>query len=112
MIICYTKWLNNQINDNLLNIGMELLKEDFRSNTYFDKLLINRVEHQVLTEIYRSYENKEEFNRTNYYINEIKNIINHEGVEKAIQFLENIEPLELREKIAKGELAVEEEFLP
>ena len=77
-----------------------LLKEDFRSNTYFDKLLINRVEHQVLTEIYRSYENKEEFNRTNYYINEIKNIINHEGVEKAIQFLDNIEPLELREKIA------------
>ena len=77
-----------------------ILKEDFKSNTYFDKLLINRVEHQVLTEIYRSYEDKEKFNQTNYYINKIKNIINHEGVEQAIKFLESIEPLDLREKIA------------
>ena len=44
-----------------------MLKEDFKSNTYFNKLLIN---------IYNSYKNKEHFDQTTFYIKEIKNILN------------------------------------
>ena len=52
-----------------------ILKEDFKSNTYFNKLLINRVEHQILCNIYNSYKNKEHFDQTTFYIKEIKNIL-------------------------------------
>ena len=43
-----------------------MLKEDFKSNTYFNKLLIN---------ICNSYKNKEHFDQTTFYIKEIKNIL-------------------------------------
>ena len=77
-----------------------LPKDEFKPNTHFQKLLINRVEHQILTNIYNSYENKEKFKQTYYYINEIKKKITHESVEEAIKFLDNIEPMELRAKVA------------
>ena len=74
-------------------------KEDYRSNTYFEKLLINRVEKQILTDIYNEYENKKKFEQTYYYIDKIKNIINKKGVEEAIKYLDTIEPLELRIRV-------------
>jgi len=99
---------NNNINNNNFNKNkiikfrefIPIPKDDFKTNTYFEKLLINRVEHQVLTNIYNTYENKETFGQTYYYINEIKNIITHKGVEEAIKYLDDIEPMELRAKIA------------
>jgi len=97
---------NNNINNFNKNKNIKfreftpIPKEDFRTNTYFEKLLINRVEHQILTNIYNTYENKETFGQTYYYINEIKNIITRKGVEEAIKYLDNIEPMELRAKIA------------
>lgn len=77
-----------------------MFKGDFKNNTYFEKLLINRVEHQILTDIYNTYEDKQQFNQTNYYINEIKKKIIHESVEEAMKYLDTIEPMELRTKIA------------
>ena len=53
-----------------------MLKEDFKSNTYFNKLLINRVKHQILSNIYNSYKNKEHFDQITFYIKGIKNILN------------------------------------
>ena len=91
----------NKNNKNLkLKEFVPIQKEDFKTNTYFEKLLINRVEHQVLTNIYNTYENKEKFDQTYYHINAIKNIIIHQGVEEAIKYLDNIEPLDLRTKVA------------
>ena len=97
---------NKNKNKNFNNIKTKefipMPKDDFKANTYFKKLLINRVEHQILTDIYNSYdeEDKLKFEQTNYYISELKKLITYHGVDKAIQFLNNIEPMELRTKIA------------
>ena len=98
--------LNKNKNKNFNNIKIKefipMPKDDFKANTYFKKLLINRVEHQILTDIYNSYdeEDKYKFEQTNYYISELKKLITYQGVDHAIQFLNNIEPMELRTKIA------------
>ena len=76
-----------------------LPKDQYRDNKSFQKLLFNRLEKQILTDIYDEYENKEEFEETYYYLDNIKNILCQKGVEEAINYLNNIEPMSLREKI-------------
>ena len=58
----------------VIDSSIILPKDDFKANTYFKKLLINRVEHQILTDIYNSYdeEDKLKFEQTNYYISDKK----------------------------------------
>ena len=76
-----------------------LPKNKYRNNNIFHKLLINRLEKQILTDIYDEYQNKEDFDETYYHIDNIKNILNQKGVEEGINYLNTIEPMSLREKI-------------
>ena len=76
-----------------------LPKDKYRDNRVFHKLLINRLEKQILTDIYNEYQNKEDFEETYYYIEKIKYLINEKGVEDAMKYLETIEPISLRTKI-------------
>jgi hypothetical protein len=76
-----------------------LPKDKYRDNNSFQKLLMNRLEKQILTDIYDDYQNKEEFEETYSHIENIKNILNRKNVEKAINYLNSIEPMSLREKI-------------
>jgi hypothetical protein len=76
-----------------------LPKEKYRDNNSFQKLLINRLEKQILTDIYDEYNNKEEFDETFYHIENIKNILNQKSIEEAIKCLNSIENVRLREKI-------------
>ena len=100
--INFNKNKNRNFNNIKTKEFIPMPKDDFKANTYFKKLLINRVEHQILTDIDNSYdeENKYKFEQTNYYISELKKLITYQGVDKAIQYLNNIEPMELRTKIA------------
>ena len=100
--------MNNKINNkkkqnNKIHIKTKrfipLQKEEYRTNVYFEKLLINRVEKQILTDIYNEYEIKSNFEQTYYYIDKIKQIITKKGVEEAIKFLNTIENLELRKRV-------------
>lgn len=90
----------NKIKKNKTRDFIPMPKEEMKMNKYFDKLLINRVEHQILTNIYDTYEDKSLFPQTYYHINEIKKLITFNGVEDAMKYLEDIEPLELRKKVA------------
>ena len=81
--------MNNKLNNkksqnNKINIKTKrfipLQKEEYRTNVYFEKLLINRVEKQILTDIYNEYEIKSNFEQTYYYIDKIKQIITNKGV--------------------------------
>lgn len=76
-----------------------LPKEKYRNNNIFHKLLINRLEQQILTGIYDGYQNKNDFDETFYHIEKIKYLINNKGVEEAMKYMESIEPLSLRTKI-------------
>ena len=100
--------MNNKLNNkksqnNKIHIKTKrfipLQKEEYRTNVYFEKLLINRVEKQILTDIYNEYEIKSNFDQTYYYIDKIKQIITKKGVEEAIKFLNTIENLELRKRV-------------
>ena len=81
-------------------VFIPIKQNNFRANKFYDKLLINRVEHQILTNIYNSYEDKSKFNTTYNYITKLRNVIINQGVKEAIKYLDNIEPIELRNKIA------------
>ena len=71
-----------------------MLKEDFKSNTYFNKLLINRIE-------YRQFLQKQgTFRSNNFLYKRNKKYIKHQIVNEAIKYLDNIQPLELSAKIA------------
>ena len=93
---------NKDQNNNVMNKRKKfspLPKNKYRNNNIFHKLLINRLEKQILTDIYDEYQNKEDFDETYYHIENIKNILNQKGVEEAISYLNTIEPISLREKI-------------
>ena len=96
--ISYGKF--NHKNNSKLKEFIPINKANYKNNSHYQKLLINRVEHQILTDIYNTYENKDEFNTTYYYITKLKEKMTNEGVEKAIKFLDDIEPLDLRQRIA------------
>ena len=76
-----------------------LPKDKYRNNNTFHKLLINRLEKQILTGIYDDYQNKEEFDETYYHIERIKHIINNKGVEDAMNYLIKIEPISLKNRV-------------
>ena len=76
-----------------------LPKDKYRDNNFFEKLLINRVEKQILTDIYDGYQNKDDFDETYYYLEKIKNILNIKGVEEAMNYIKKIEPNELKIRI-------------
>ena len=76
-----------------------LPKEEYTENRKSNGLIINKLERQILTDLYDSVENKDEFDIIYAHIIKIKNILTYEGVRQAMKFLENINPLELREKI-------------
>lgn len=76
-----------------------LPKEKYRNNNVFHKLLINRLEQQILTGMYDGYQNKNDFDETFYHIEKIKYLINNKGVEEAMKYMESIEPLSLRTRI-------------
>ena len=90
----------NHKNNSKLKEFIPINKANYKNNSHYQKLLINRVEHQILTDIYNTYENKDEFNTTYYYITKLKEKMTNESVEKAIKFLDDIEPLDLRQRIA------------
>lgn len=91
---------NRNFNHPNPNEFIPIPKKEFKINTHFQKLLINRVEHQILTDIYNTYDDKTKFNAAYYHIMKLKNIMADSGVEKAIDYLSNIEPMELRREIA------------
>ena len=74
-------------------------KEEYTENKKSNGLIINKLERQILTDLYDSVENKDKFDIIYDHIIKIKNILTYDGVEQAMKFLENINPLELREKI-------------
>ena len=76
-----------------------LPKEEYTENRKSNGLIINKLERQILTDLYDSVENKDKFDIIYDHIIKIKNILTYDGVEQAMKFLENINPLELREKI-------------
>ena len=96
----YNKNKNRNFNHQNNKEFIPMIQNDFKTNTYFEKLLINRVEHQILTNIYNSYEDKSKFETTYSHIRKLKHLITNSGVEEAMKYLDNIEPLELRAKIA------------
>ena len=76
-----------------------LPKDQYRDNRVFHKLLINRLERQILTDICNEYQNKDDFEETYYYIDQIQNLINEKGVEDAMKYLDTIEPMSLRTRV-------------
>jgi hypothetical protein len=74
-------------------------KNKYKHNKTYDKLLINRVEKEILTDLYDEYQNKKDFEQTYYYLDKIKYIINQKGVEEAMNYMDKIEPLNLRKRI-------------
>ena len=76
-----------------------LPKDQYRDNRVFHKLLINRLERQILTDIYNEYQSKNDFEETYYYIDQIQNLINEKGVEDAMKYLDTIEPMSLRTRV-------------
>ena len=74
-------------------------KNKYKHNKTYDKLLINRVEKEILTDLYEEYQNKKDFEQTYYYLDKIKYIINQKGVEDAMNYMDKIEPLNLRKRI-------------
>ena len=98
--IIFHKNKNRNFNHPNTKEFIPMVQNDFKTNTYFEKLLINRVEHQILTDIYNTYEDKSKFDTTNYHISKLKTLMTYNGVDEAIKYLNDIEPLELRTKIA------------
>jgi len=96
----YNKNKNRNFNQQNKKEFIPMIQDDYKTNTYFEKLLINRVEHQILTDIYNTYEDKSKFETTYYHIRKLKKLMTYNGVEKAMKYLNDIEPLELRTKIA------------
>ena len=76
-----------------------LPRDKYTDNDNDNKLLINKVEKEILTDIYNEYQNKKDFEETYYYLDKIKDIINQKGVDDAMKYMEKIEPLNLRKKI-------------
>jgi hypothetical protein len=90
----------NHKNNSKLKEFIPINKANYKNNSHYQKLLINRVEHQILTDIYNTYEDKSKFETTYYHIRKLKKLMTYNGVEKAMKYLNDIEPLELRTKIA------------
>lgn len=67
-----------------------LPKNKYRNTGNFKNLLIERVEKQVLTDICESYSDQEKFEINYYYISEIQKIINRQGAEAAIKYINKI----------------------
>ena len=98
--IMFHKNKNRNFNHPNPNEFIPMPKKEFKINTHFQKLLLNRVEHQILTEIYNSYDDKTKFNAAYYHIMKLKNLMTYSGINAAMEYLNNIEPMELRKEIA------------
>ena len=76
-----------------------LPKDKYRDNKKFQKLLINRLEKQILTDIYNEYDNKDDFDETYYHLDKLKYILNEKGVDQAMNYLESLEPESFKRRI-------------
>ena len=76
-----------------------LPKDKYRDNKKFQKLLINRLEKQILTDIYNEYDNKDDFDETYYHLDKLKFLLNEKGLDEAMNYLESIEPENLKRRI-------------
>lgn len=79
-----------------------LPKECFQGNRSFSKLLLDRVEKEILTDIYNNYSGNKNFDSNFNHICEIKRLLIFQGIDEAMKYIEQIP-----ENESKNELLIE-----